>query len=40
VSGRAVGGAEMQRLIADFSRDWPEVTRSRESLVLAQTFTA
>jgi hypothetical protein len=37
---RAVGGMEMHRLIADFSRDWPEVTRSRERLLLAETFAA
>ncbi|CCD92347.1 conserved hypothetical protein [Bradyrhizobium sp. ORS 375] len=33
---RAVSGEEMKRLIIDFNRDWPEVTRTRESLVLAQ----
>ncbi len=33
---RAVGGDEMRRLIADFNRDWPDVTRTRESFVLAQ----
>ena len=37
---RAVSGAEMQRLIADFNRDWPDVTRTRESFVLAQTVPA
>jgi hypothetical protein len=37
---RAVGGAEMKRLIADFDRDWPEVTRTRESFVIAETFPA
>ena len=35
---RAVGGSEMQRLIADFNRDWPDVTRTREGFVLAETF--
>jgi hypothetical protein len=35
---RAVGGTEMQRLIADFNRDWPDVTRTRESFALAETF--
>jgi hypothetical protein len=35
---RAVGGTEMQRLIVDFNRDWPKVTRTRESFVLAETF--
>jgi hypothetical protein len=33
---RALHGADMRRLVADFNRDWPEVTRTRESLVLAQ----
>jgi hypothetical protein len=26
------------RLIADFNRDWPDVTRTREMLVLAEEF--
>ena len=33
---RATGGEEMKRLIADFNRDWPDVTRTREVLVLAE----
>ncbi|CCD87955.1 conserved hypothetical protein [Bradyrhizobium sp. ORS 285] len=33
---RAVGGDEMKRLIVDFNRDWPDVTRTRESFTLAQ----
>ena len=33
---RAIGGDEMKRLIADFNRDWPDVTRTRESLSLVQ----
>jgi hypothetical protein len=33
---RAMAGADMKRLIADFNRDWPEVTRTREILVLAE----
>lgn len=37
---RATTGAEMKRLIADFNRDWPDVTRTRETLVLAQEFGA
>jgi hypothetical protein len=37
---RAVGGEEMKRLIADFNRDWPDVTRTRESFVIAETFPA
>lgn len=35
---RAIKGDDMKRLIADFNRDWPQVTRTRESLVLAQEF--
>jgi hypothetical protein len=35
---RAVSGAEMKRLVADFNRDWPDVTRTRETLVLAEEF--
>lgn len=34
---RAVDGTAMQRLIADFNRDWPDVTRTRESFVIAET---
>ena len=37
---RATTGEDMKRLIADFSRDWPEVTRTRESFVLAQDSDA
>ena len=38
---RAVhGGADMKRLIADFNRDWPDVTRTREMLVLAEEVVA
>ena len=37
---RATTGEDMKRLIADFSRDWPDVTRTRETLVLAQEFAA
>lgn len=36
---RATSGAEMKRLIADFNRDWPDVTRTRETLLLAQEFS-
>lgn len=36
---RATGGEQMKRLIADFNRDWPEVTRTRETLLLAQEFS-
>jgi hypothetical protein len=35
---RATKGENMNRLIADFNRDWPEVPRTREMLVLAQEF--
>ncbi|MEK9282664.1 MULTISPECIES: hypothetical protein [unclassified Bradyrhizobium] len=31
-------GEALKRLTADFNRDWPEVTRTRETLVLAQEF--
>jgi hypothetical protein len=37
---RAINGADMKRLIADFNRDWPDVTRTRESFVLAEEFGA
>jgi hypothetical protein len=37
---RAIGGDEMKRLIADFNRDWPDVTRTRESFTVAETFVA
>jgi hypothetical protein len=37
---RAMSGDDMKRLIADFNRDWPDVTRTREILVLAEKFGA
>jgi hypothetical protein len=37
---RAIAGPEMKRLIADFNRDWPDVTRTREVLVLAEELVA
>jgi hypothetical protein len=37
---RAVNGEELKRLVTDFNRDWPGVTRTRELLVLAEEFTA
>ncbi len=37
---RAMNGADLKRLVADFNRDWPDVTRTRESLVLAEEFGA
>jgi hypothetical protein len=33
-------GDALTRLVADFKRDWPEVKRSRETMVLAQEFGA
>jgi len=35
---RATRAPNMSRLVADFIRDWPEVTRTRELLVLAEEF--
>jgi hypothetical protein len=35
---RATNGEEMKRLVADVNRDWPDVTRTREILVLAEEF--
>lgn len=35
---RATKSEHMQRLIADFNRDWPDVTRTREVLVLAEEY--
>jgi len=35
---RAVGSEDMKRLVADFNRDWPDVTRTRELLVLAEEY--
>jgi hypothetical protein len=35
---RAMSGPHLDRLIADFNRDWPDVTRTREMLVLAEEF--
>jgi hypothetical protein len=33
-------GDDLKRLVADFKRDWPDVTRTRETLVLAAEFAA
>ena len=33
---RATGGEALKKLVADFDRCWPEVTRTREMLVLAE----
>jgi hypothetical protein len=35
---RAVSGEQLKRLVADFNRDWPDVTRTREVLVLAEEY--
>ena len=35
---RATKGEEMKRLVADFNRDWPDVSRTREVLVLAEEY--
>jgi hypothetical protein len=37
---RAMKGEDMKRLVADFNRDWPNVSRTRELLVLAEAFGA
>jgi len=37
---RAMQGENPKRLVADFNRDWPDVTRTRETLVLAEAFDA
>ena len=37
---RATSGENMKRLVADFNRDWPDVTRTREVFVLAEEFVA
>jgi hypothetical protein len=37
---RANEGPDMKRLVADFNRDWPDVTRTREVLVLAEELAS
>ena len=37
---RAMKGEDLKRLIADFNRDWPDITRTRDTFVLAQEFAA
>jgi hypothetical protein len=37
---RAMNGDDLKRLVADFNRDWPDVTRTREVLVLAEEYMA
>ena len=34
----AVGGKEMKRLIRDFDRDWPDVKRTRDIMVQAESW--
>jgi hypothetical protein len=36
----AMKGEDLKRLVADFNRDWPDVTRTRETFVLAEEFGA
>ena len=36
---RAMKGEELKRLVADFNRDWPDISRTREILVLAEEFS-
>ena len=35
-----MSGDALKTLVADFDRDWPDVTRTREILVLAEEFAA
>ena len=37
---RAMKGEDQKRLVDDFNRDWPEIKRTRETLVLAGEFSA
>ena len=37
---RAISGDALKPLVAEFDRCWPEVTRTREMLVLAEEFAA
>jgi hypothetical protein len=37
---RTMKSDDLKRLVADFSRDWPDVTRTRETFVLAEEFAA
>ena len=37
---RAMSGDDIKRLVADFNRDWPDVTRTREIFELAEEFAA
>jgi hypothetical protein len=35
---RALGGAALKALVADFDRAWPDIPRTREILVLAEEY--
>src|SRR5262245_43371502 len=35
---RMLKGEELKRLVADFNHAWPDVTRTRETFVLAEQF--
>lgn len=35
---RALNGDDLKRLVDDFNRDWPDVSRTRELLVLAEEY--
>jgi hypothetical protein len=37
---RAMKGDGLKELVAIFNRDWPDVTRTRETFVLAEEFAA
>ena len=37
---RAMGGGALKTLVAEFDRCWPDVTRTRELLMLAEEFAA
>jgi hypothetical protein len=37
---RAMKGDDLKRLVADWNRDWPDVTRTRETFVLAGELAA
>ena len=37
---RAIEGPEAKRLVADFNRDWPDIARTRDVLVLAEELVA
>ena len=35
---RGTGGPDLKRLVADFDKAWPHIKRSREIVVLAETW--